>query len=420
LAERPGTPLGVTAQPHPLSVAQSSEQRYQTLFHFVPVALIQFDRTELAGVFENLKSQGVQDLMGYIEDHPGFIEYALNSIQVVEVNRRTIELFAARDAAQLLGPVRRFWSEAVDIFQRSMAARFAGAASFEAEFTIRTLDDRLVNVWYVTDFPEALQNHALGLACLVDISDRVKAQEMLVRLQAEFAHAGRVSMLGELTASIAHEINQPLGAIMTNSETALRWLDRPEPDLDELRALATRAIADARRAGDIISRVRAMAERSEPERALVSLNGIVRDVMVFLEPELRRHGVEAVLDLAAGLPDIVADRIQLQQVFANLAINAVQAMSSRAERRLTIRTMLTDQMTLCAEVEDTGPGIPDDHSGRLFQSFFTTKEGGLGIGLAICRSIIEAHGGRIEAANRGGGQGAVFCFTLPVVTPASD
>jgi C4-dicarboxylate-specific signal transduction histidine kinase len=295
-----------------------------------------------------------------------------------------------------------------------MAARFDGAVSFEAEFRIRTFDGRLVNVWYVTDFPEALHDHALGLACLVDISDRVKAQEMLARLQAEFAHAGRVSMLGELTASIAHEINQPLGAIMTNSETALRWLDRPEPDLCELRALATRAIADARRAGDIINRVRAMAERAEPERAPVALNDIVREVIVFLDSELRRQGVEALLDLPPGLPEILADRVQLQQVLANLAINAVQAMAGGAERRLTIRTRRVGDAWLRAEVADTGPGIPRGRQGRLFQSFYTTKKGGLGVGLAICRSIIEAHGGRIAAANGAGGQGAVFRFTLPV------
>lgn len=404
------------AASRPGKTALTSEQRYQTLFHFVPVALVQFDRTELASDFETLKAQGVRDLRRHIAAHSDFVDYALNSIQVIEVNRRAIELFGARDAAQLLGPAKRLWSEAVDVFQRSMAARFDGAASFEAEFRIRTVDDRLVNVWYVTDFPEALHDHALGLACLVDISDRVKAQEMLARLQTEFAHAGRVSMLGELTASIAHEINQPLGAIMTNSETALRWLDRPEPDLGELRALATRAIADARRAGDIINRVRTMAEHAEPERGPVALNDIIREVQVFLDAELRRRDVEAVLDLFPSLPDIAADRVQLQQVVANLAINAVQAMGGGAERRLTIRTMRVGDAWVRAEVEDTGPGIPPDQQGRLFQSFYTTKKGGLGIGLAICRSIIEAHGGRITAASGLRGRGAVFGFTLPAAT----
>ena len=286
------------------AILEGSEQRYRTLLHFVPFALVQFDRTELAGVFETLKSGGVRDLSHYVETHPDFVDYAMNSIKVIEVNGQTVQLFGARDAAQLLGPATRIWSEARETFRRSMQARFEGAARFEAEIRIRTFHDEVVDVLYVTDFPEALRHEALGLACLIDIRDRVKAQAMLARVQAEFAHAARVSMLGELTASIAHEVNQPLGAILTNGEAALRWFDRPEPDLDELRALSTRAVADARRAADVIDRIRAMAVRTEPTYAAVALRGVVEDVMMFLRPELRRQNVEAVLELAPDLPDV--------------------------------------------------------------------------------------------------------------------
>jgi PAS domain S-box-containing protein len=400
---------------------EGSEQRYRTLLHFVPFALVQFDRTELADVFETLKSGGVRDLSHYVETHPDFVDYAMNSIKVIEVNRQTVQLFGARDAAQLLGPATRIWSEARETFRRSMQARFEGAARFEAEIRIRTFHDEVVDVLYVTDFPEALRHEALGLACLIDIRDRVKAQAMLARVQAEFAHAARVSMLGELTASIAHEVNQPLGAILTNGEAALRWLDRPEPDLDELRALSTRAVADARRAADVIDRIRAMAVRTEPTYAAVALRGVVEDVTMFLRPELRRQNVEAVLELAPDLPDVFADRVQLQQVLANLAVNAVQAMAQpgRSVRRLTIRTAQVDVRTVSVEVEDSGPGIAAGHMDRLFQSFFTTKDGGMGIGLAICRSIIEAHGGSIRASNLTDGRGARFHFTLPVCQPST-
>jgi C4-dicarboxylate-specific signal transduction histidine kinase len=400
---------------------EGSDQRYRTLLHFVPFALVQFDRTELAGVFETLKSRGVRDLSHYVETHPDFVDYALNSIKVIEVNRQTVQLFGACDAAQLLGPATRIWSEARETFRRSMQARFEGAARFEAEIRIRTFHDEIVDVLYVTDFPEALRHEALGLACLIDIRDRVKAQAMLARVQAEFAHAARVSMLGELTASIAHEVNQPLGAILTNGEAALRWLDRPEPDLDELRALSTRAVADARRAADVIDRIRAMAVRTEPTYAAASLRGVVEDVMMFLRPELRRQNVEALLELAPDLPDVFADRVQLQQVLANLAVNAMQAMAQpgRSLRRLTICTARVDARTVSAEVEDSGPGIAAGHMDRLFQSFFTTKDGGMGIGLAICRSIIEAHGGSIRATNLSDGRGARFHFTLPVCQPGT-
>jgi C4-dicarboxylate-specific signal transduction histidine kinase len=398
----------------------TSEQRYRSLFHFLPVALVQLDRTELAGVFTQMHADGVRDLRHYFDTHPGFYEYATNSIRVVEVNRRAVELFGARDESQLLGPVARLWSEAHDTTRRSMAARFEGASRFEAEMKIRTFDGRIREVLYVAYFPEAFHQHALGLACLVDISDRVTAQAMLAQVQAEFAHAARVSMLGELTASIAHEVNQPLGAILTNGEAALRWLNRPEPDLTELRALSTRTIADARRAADIIRRIRGMATRTEPEQAPLALNSVVEEVVLFLRPELTRQGVHAELHLAPNLPDILADRVQLQQVFANLAVNAMHAMAGDDEKKLVIRTTRRDMRTLCAEVEDTGAGIAADHIDHLFQSFFTTKEGGMGIGLAICRSIVEAHGGRIEAANLPGNRGARFRFTLPALGSHTD
>ena len=300
-----------------------------------------------------------------------------------------------------------------------MQARFQGASRFEAEMKIRTFDGELRDVLYVAHFPEAFGHEALGLGCLVDISDRVKAETMLAEVQAEFAHAARVSTLGELTASIAHEVNQPLGAILTNGEAALLWLNRPEPNLDELRALAARTIADARRAADIIRRIRDMATRAETKRSRVALNAVIQEVLLFLSSELRRQGVETTLELAAALPDVVGDRVQLQQVFVNLAVNAIHAMAGQEIRQLVIRTMRLGEAAIGVEVEDTGHGIPPDSLNQLFQSFFTTKRDGMGIGLAVCRSIIEAHGGTIEATNRPGG-GARFRFTLPIFAEQAD
>jgi C4-dicarboxylate-specific signal transduction histidine kinase len=244
----------------------------------------------------------------------------------------------------------------------------------------------------------------------------VKAQAMLTQLQGEFAHAARVSMLGELTASIAHEINQPLGAILTNAEAALRWMNRPEPDISELRALSVRTVADATRAADIIRRIRNMAARGDSEQTALSVNSVVEEVMIFLEPELRRHQVRVELELHPALPKVMADRIQLQQVFSNLAVNAIQAMVNSVSRQLTLRTGLVGNSTVAVHVVDTGPGVPTEHLDRLFDSFFTTKPGGMGIGLAICRSIAESHGGRIEASNREDNVGACFCFTLPALS----
>jgi PAS domain S-box-containing protein len=405
--------LDISADKKAKAAIELSEERYRSLFHFLPVAMLQVDRRELADVFTALQHQGVRDLEAYFKEHPGFYEYAANSIQVIEINQRAIELFRARSADQMIGPAARVWSEARETIQASMAARFSGAARFEAEMKIRAFDGETRDALYVAHFPEAYAREALGLICMLDISDRVEAQAKFSRMQAEFAHAARVSMLGELTASIAHEVNQPLGAILTSGETAIRWLDRPEPNLGELRALAARTVSDARRAGEVIRRIRSMASNGEPELVALALNDVVEEVMIFLGPELKRQAVRATLDLAPGLPSVRGDRVQLQQVLAHLAVNALQAMAGQAQPRLLIRTAMTDPRTVCAVVEDNGPGIPPDQLHRLFQSFFTTKKGGMGIGLAICRSIVEAHGGRLEAVNLCGGAGARFRFTLP-------
>jgi PAS domain S-box-containing protein len=407
--------LDISADKKAKTALEMSEERYRNLFHFLPLAMLQLDRRELADVFNSLNREGISDLQTYFAANPDFYQYAANSIRVVEVNQRAVELFQARDASELIGPAARVWSEASDTIRASMVARFEGASRFEAEMKIRTCTGRVRDVLYVAHFPEAFEREALGLGCMLDISDRVEAQTKLSRIQAEFAHAARVSMLGELTASIAHEINQPLGAILTSGETAMRWLDRAEPDLEELRALATRTVSDARRAGEIIRRIRSLASPGELELLSLDLNNVVEEVMMFLAPELKRQRVEATLDLAPVPLVVRADRVQIQQVFANLAVNSFQAMSEQEDRRLTIRTRLGDGDAIYVEVDDTGPGIPESLRARLFQSFFTTKKGGMGIGLAICRSIVESHGGRLAAANGPNGQGARFYFTLPAI-----
>jgi PAS domain S-box-containing protein len=413
-----GAPIGIIESGAAVKIPPSDPRmmRYRKLFHFVPVPLVELDRHKLAVKFQEMQNAGVRDLLLYFEANPGFFEYAMTSINVLDVNRRTLELFRTHDPAQLRGPATRIWSEAHATIKKSMAARFGGASGFSAEMKIRAFDGELRDVLYFADFPEAISDDALGLACFVDVTDRVAAQATLAQLQSDFAHAARVSMLGELTASIAHEVNQPLGAILTNGESALRWLSRSEPNLSELRNLATRTVKDARRAADVIQRIRAMAVRGETQYMPLELNGLAEEAMTFLRAELSRHDVQTAFEFASHLPNVLGDRVQLQQVFVNLAVNSMHAMANRPVCRLTIRTVQLRPDLLGAAVEDTGPGITPENLDRLFGSFFTTKTGGMGIGLAICRSIIEAHGGRIEAGNLPHG-GARFSFTLPTKSP---
>jgi PAS domain S-box-containing protein len=248
-----------------------------------------------------------------------------------------------------------------------------------------------------------------------DVTRRRLSEEALGKARSELAHVSRVTSLGVLSASIAHEINQPLAAIITNGETSLRWLARAEPDVEKARELTRRVVADARRAAEIIDRIRAMATRRAPEQTPLSLDDIVRESMTFLRHELQSRGISVALDFAPNLPRVVGDRTQLQQVVVNLTVNAVQAMGQSEDARpgILIRTMPGDAEMAYCHIEDSGPGIDPTHLPHLFDSFFTTKDSGMGMGLPISRSIIEAHGGHIRADNDSALGGARFSFALP-------
>jgi two-component system sensor kinase FixL len=247
-----------------------------------------------------------------------------------------------------------------------------------------------------------------------DITQRTQVEADLQRTQSALTHAARVATLGELSASIAHEVNQPLAAIVTNGEAAVRWLSRDPPDLGEARDALGRTIQDSRRASEVIRRIRSLSKKSDHKRAMIDLNDVLAESLALLQREIGAHGVAVQLHLAERLDAIVADRIQLQQVVMNLLMNAMQAMDgvASAQRRLVVRSFMDEERAIRAEVEDSGVGFDDEAAKHLFNAFFTTKDTGMGIGLSICRSIVEAHGGRIWAS-RNAGPGATFHLSLP-------
>jgi signal transduction histidine kinase len=228
-------------------------------------------------------------------------------------------------------------------------------------------------------------------------------------------HAARITTLGLLTASVAHEVNQPLAAIVTNGETCLRWLNRAEPDIERARELTKRVIADARRASEIIDRIRTMAKGQAPQFTPLPFNEIIEESIVFLRHEFQSREIAVSLDLASDLPRIVGDRIQLQQVVVNLTVNAIQSVSgsTKAGPGILLRTELSSSQVVRCSIEDDGPGIEPNDLPHLFGNFFTTKDSGMGMGLPISQSIIEAHGGWIGADNNSALGGARFAFTLP-------
>src|SRR5712675_2306276 len=261
-----------------------------------------------------------------------------------------------------------------------------------------------------------------GVVFVIDMTDRKRAEEKLraseqslLNAQMELARVTRVTTLGELTASIAHEVNQPLAAVVNAAAACRRWLDRGTPDLDEARRAVEWITKEANRASEVILRVRALANKTDIEKVPLDINDVVREVVALVQRELLSHRVSLRMELAPALPMILGDRVQLQQVIINLVMNGIEAMQSVTDRprELVIQSGQDETHRVLVTVTDTGVGISANNADRLFNAFFTTKSSGMGMGLSICRSIIEAHGGRMSAANNVG-PGARFQFTLPL------
>jgi PAS domain S-box-containing protein len=251
----------------------------------------------------------------------------------------------------------------------------------------------------------------------VDIEDRKRAEETLRHAQEDLARVTRVTTMGELSASIAHEVNQPLAAIVTNANASLRWLAANPPNLEEVREATVRIIADGNRASDVVGRVRALLSKKETQKELLQVDDVIEDVVALTKSEAHRNGTSVQLELSAAPAAVLADRVQLQQVVLNLMLNGMDAMHGvTGSRTLTIQSRPHEDhgvyRGVFVAVRDSGDGIPAEHLPHIFDAFYTTKNGGLGMGLAIGRSIIEAHGGRIWATSEPA-QGATFQFTLP-------
>ncbi len=290
----------------------------------------------------------------------------------------------------------------------TVSALFVGSLSAAERSAIeslrRTRDDLRKTVQELQSTNEALQAESL---------ERKHAEEARREAQAELARVSRVTTMGELTASLAHEVNQPIAAAVTNANTCLRWLTRDHPDVEEARAAASRIVKDAIRAADIISRVRLLFKKSAPQRELVDVNEAIREMIVLLRSEATRYNITVRMELAADLPRIMGDRVQLQQVLMNLIVNSIDAVKEAdGARELAVKSQRTEKEEVLVSVSDTGVGLPPEQTEKIFNAFFTTKPHGTGMGLRISRSIVESHGGRLWAADNSP-RGANFCFTLP-------
>jgi len=239
-----------------------------------------------------------------------------------------------------------------------------------------------------------------------------RAEEGYYKAQAELAHVTQIMTMGELAASIAHEVNQPIAAAVTNADTCVRWLAGDNPNLEEARAAAMRTVKDGTRAGEIVSRIRLLFKKGSPQHNLVDVNEVIREMIVLLRSEAMRYSISVRTELEAELPQVMGDRVQLQQVLMNLIVNSIDAMKDVNDtRELAIKSQRAENGEVVVSVTDSGVGLPPKQAEQIFNAFFTTKPQGTGMGLRISRSIIESHGGRLWAADNSP-RGASFYFTL--------
>jgi len=309
---------------------------------------------------------------------------------------------------------RAKWQGAID-------QAIAEKSGYELEFRILLPDG---TVKYIHTVGHPVLNASGDLVQFVgsstDITERKRAEEALRQARADLAHASRVTTMGELTASLAHEVNQPIAAAVTDANTCLRWLTRDQPDLEEAREAASRMAKDATRAAEIIARVRLIFTKGVAQRELVDVNELIQEMIILLRNEISRHSISVRTELAETLPQVMGDRVQLQQVMMNLIINSIDAMKCvEGMRELIINSQRTENEQLMVSVGDTGVGLPAQQADRIFDAFFSTKAHGTGMGLRISRSIVESHGGRLCAADNSP-RGARFYFTLPSKVEAHE
>jgi C4-dicarboxylate-specific signal transduction histidine kinase len=393
---------------------QSSEERYRTIFEQSRVALWERDYSQVRALLASLRAQGVVDLHAYARENPDFIANCIARVPTVAANAAAFELLGHVGATNV-GSMRRYIAQDDATFLELMVAIFENQSYFEGKGAIITSDGTNRLVLLTVGFPSDVANFNRVIVGMFDITEREMAQKALFEAQAELALASRAAMVGALSASLAHELNQPLGALVVNAQTLLRWLDRDPPDLAAVSRSAQRIVRDSQRASDIIHSTRLMLSERSPVLQPVSLADLVGETRTLLESEFTKNRIIIETREAPGTADVSAVRIELQQVLINLVTNAIQAMAETPEelRRISVTIEPADGKGVSVKVHDSGPGLSAEVLKNLFKPFCTTKETGLGMGLAICRGMLEARGGTLTAGNHSAG-GALFEMIVPI------
>lgn len=327
--------------------------------------------------------------------------------------RRIFE-FGDDEEPLLSSVLKKTHPDDLDLVKVSIKHAYQKEPHIKVEYRLLMADGRIKHVQMLAHPIQDAAGSFEYIGALMDVTDAKMSEEALHRSQTELAHVTRITTLGELAASIAHEVNQPLAAVTTNGTAGLRWLNRETPNIDEVRSAMERMMSETHRASEVIRRIRAMSRKTDPQSVPVDLMEVIEESVALVDREVRRNKIVLDHQYDTQAARIMGDRVQLQQVIINLLMNGVQAMSKTESKHRTLHVRLrrSDAGELCIDVKDNGPGISPQCLPKLFNAFYTTKADGMGMGLSICRSIIDAHGGRIWATSEAG-EGAAFHLSFP-------
>jgi PAS domain S-box-containing protein len=405
----------VTEQLRADAERERSEQRYRTIFNAAGFAIWESDWSVAYRHIVDAAPPGT-DLRTWLPTHPDIVREASGKAVIGEMNEAALTMFEAPARETLVGRsiVGRFAPETGVPFAEMLAALIDGVEMVEKEVRFITLEDRPIDVVLRVRMLAEGEPWSRMLIIALDVTERNEARAKIEQASADLAHASRISTLGQLAASIAHEVNQPLSAIINYGKSGKRWLNRETPEIAEVENCLEHIVSNGSRAANVIARVRSLARKSAPEVEPLDMCELVDEAVALVQREAQAAQITLHCAPGSDVPPVTGDRVQIQQVLVNLVMNAIQAMRQVDDRprRLAILVEPEGADLVRVAVQDSGPGIAGD-PGRIFEPFFTTKSDGMGMGLSICRSIIEAQGGRIAATNNPD-HGATIAFTLPI------
>ncbi|WP_235890911.1 PAS domain-containing sensor histidine kinase [Martelella alba] len=398
-----------------------SEGRYRSIFERTRVALWERDYSKLRSYLMDLKARGFGDVRTVARQDPQFVDRCIGMIKIVAANEAAIDLLGSSATRASNATMRDFIPLNSETFVSLLQAIMNGASYFEDNAEVLNDAGEPKIVLLSISFPEEQVTYDRVIVSMVDITQREQARHALAKAQEELARASRAATVGALSASLAHELNQPLGAIAVNSQTLLRWLDRDPPDMEAARRSAERIARDSQRTSNILRNTRSMLFSQPGETQALDLTRLIDDTLTLMKYDLQREAITVEFTHDTAIPVISSGRLEIQQVLINLISNAIQAIKAASPDRRALAISLhadAGRDTISITLHDTGHGLSADALQNLFTPFFTTRQDGMGIGLSICRSTIEARGGTITGHNHPDG-GALFEITLPKETASA-